>query len=173
MSTARRVALAAACGSLLVPAAAAATENVIVYPAAGAAPKLAAVKQRSGLTVLLPDVMRLPDLTDGRRHYHFRAHSNDGAYDLSLINSACDKRLPCRRITSFSADRTDDDAPAGDLKLPRGRRGGYTLGSCTGGGCTPPSMTWIERGARYTLYAYVSKRKLVDYASQAIRGGPR
>jgi hypothetical protein len=51
--------------------------------------------------------------------------------------------------------------------------GGYTLGSCTGGGCTPPSITWIERGARYSLYAYVGKRKLVDFVSQAILGGPR
>ncbi|MCW2991537.1 MAG: hypothetical protein JWM73_2131 [Solirubrobacterales bacterium] len=163
---------ALACGFLVVPAAASARDGVYFYPALSAKPKLPAVKATSGLRVLLPAFMHLDDLTDGPRKYRLRADATAGSYELTLVNSRCAPADPCRRIAIFSAERTSD-APAGNLALPKGRKGSFTAGSCTGGGCTPPSITWIERGARYTVYAYVGRHKLAGFVRQAIRGGAR
>ncbi|MCW2990963.1 MAG: hypothetical protein JWM73_1557 [Solirubrobacterales bacterium] len=173
MSHARRIAIAVGCGLLLVPAVAAeGRDRVTFYPGLSAAPKLHALKAGSGLQVLLPEVMHLHDLTDGRRAYHLRAHATSHSYDLFLVNARCPKAAPCRRIARFSAVRTAD-APSGNLALAKGRKGFFTLGSCTGGGCTPPSITWIERGARYSVYAYASRRRLLSYVKQAILTGGR
>ncbi|MFL5844559.1 MAG: hypothetical protein ACJ762_07685 [Solirubrobacteraceae bacterium] len=157
---------------LVVPAAAAGGDQVTLYPALAAAPLLDDVRAESGLKVLLPEIMHADDYTDGPRHFRLRATTSASSYDLWLVNLACPKSAPCRRIIAFSATRTDD-AATGDIALDRGRTGSFTLGSCTGGGCTPASISWIERGARYTLYANRGAKKLASYANQAIRNGPR
>jgi hypothetical protein len=168
----RPAALALLAAALLVPAAASGGDRIVVYPALAAAPLLQDVRAESGLKVLLPEIMHLDDYTDGARRFRLRAQTTAHSYELWLVNLECAKSAACRRILAFSASRTGD-AAIGDVALARGRKGQFTLGSCTGGGCTPPSITWIERGARYSLYAYRGVKKLAGYADQAILNGPR
>jgi hypothetical protein len=156
----------------LVAAATADSDRVRVYPALAAAPLLDDVRDGSGLKVLLPEVMHADDLTTGRRRFRLRANVRDGSYSFYLVNRACSKTEPCRRIVAFSGRETSAE-PGGDIELERGRMGAYVLGYCTGTMCIPPSVAWVERGTRYRVYGYVSKRKLASYADQAIRNGPR
>lgn len=179
MSHLRHLTVAALCGgALLTPAlAGAGSDRVTVLPPQVFGAKLPDVKARSGLKVLLPSKARVLDLTAGARRFHRAVYANGHAYRLTLVNRACAKAAPCRRILSFRASRTSDKA-GGDIRLAKGRVGVFALGSCTGGGCTPPSISWIERGARYTLYAYVGdgsgvRGKLSKIINDAIRNGPR
>lgn len=145
---------------------------VTVYPALAFAADVARVHARSGLAVLLPDRVRIPPYADPPFDFRALALAHRGGYELRLVNRACDAKAACRHPLTFTADRSRD-TPSGDVALPRGRRGSYGTASCTGGGCTPSSITWIERGARYTLYANVSHRRLRAYVGQAIAAGPR
>jgi len=58
------------------------------------------------------------------------------------------------------------------VRLARGRTGHYRPLSC-GASCSPPSVEWRERHARYSVQAKVGKRELVRMANSAIRNGPR
>lgn len=169
---ARPLAAAVLAGALLVPATALGRDRITLYPALAAAPHLREIRTVSHLRVLLPEIMHLRDLTDGPRHFRMRARVTRGSYTLDFVNRSCPKSAPCRHVAMFSARRTSDE-PAGGIRLARGRIGYYTLGSCTGGGCTPGSVTWIERGARYTVYSYVGYKRLIGFVNQAIRNGPR
>ena len=63
------------------------------------------------------------------------------------------------------------------MTLIRGRKGRFQPLSC-GGSCSPPSISWKERGVTYTIQAKVvgeqSDRQLLrKMANEAIRRGPR
>ena len=150
-------------------------DRVRVYPALAAAPLLDDVRDGSGLKVLLPEAMHADDLTTGARRYRLRANVRDGSYSFYLVNRACARDEPCRRIVAFSGRRQtgDDIVGKADVELARGRMGEYRLGYCNGRTCVPPSVAWDERGALYRVYGYVSKKKLASYADQAILNGPR
>jgi len=56
--------------------------------------------------------------------------------------------------------------------LANGRKGRYNPLSC-GGSCSPPSITWKERGVVYEIQADTTRSRLVKMANDAIRRGPR
>lgn len=165
---------------LLVPAIAPAdTDHVInVYPPQAWSMYLPKVRAKSGIEILLPSKMRTSTLADKGNFRAIVDSLGKGNYDFTLTNSACPADVAaCRNVVSFSGTRDNSDpALSGDIKLAKGRRGSFDDGSCTGGGCTPPSITWVERGARYAVYGYVPgrhKRRLTKYVNDAIRSGPR
>jgi hypothetical protein len=181
MSRTRSLTIFAVAAGLLVPAIAPArTDDVInVYPPQAWAMYLPHVRATSGLTVLLPSKMRVHVLADEGRFRAVVDFLGKGNYDFTLTNEACTAHgAACRDIVSFSGERETETKPSesGNIKLAKGRRGSFDGGSCTGGGCTPPSITWVERKARYTVYGYVpgnDQRRLTKYVNDAIRSGPR
>ena len=56
--------------------------------------------------------------------------------------------------------------------LANGRKGRFNPLSC-GGSCSPPSVTWKERGVVYEIQADTTRARLVRMANDAIRRGPR
>lgn len=180
MPSMRTLTAAALTAGLLVPAIAPAdTDNVItVYPPQAWSSYLPKVRAKSHLKILLPSKMRTSTLADKGNFRAIVDSLGKGNYDFTLTNSACPANIDaCRNIVSFSGER-DNTKPSesGDIKLAKGRRGSFDDGSCTGGGCTPPSITWVERGARYAVYGYVPgnhQRRLTKYVNDAIRSGPR
>ena len=63
------------------------------------------------------------------------------------------------------------------MTLAKGRQGRYQPLSC-GASCSPPSISWKERGVTYTIQAKVVGKQtdralLVKMANEAIRQGPR
>src|SRR3954452_7295593 len=61
--------------------------------------------------------------------------------------------------------------------LARGRHGRYNTLSC-GGSCSPPSVTWVERGVLYEIQMDFpsqtnARRELIKMANSAITHGPR
>ena len=181
MRTPRRPALAALAAGLLVPAIApAAADRVItVYPPQAWSQHLREIRSTSGLRVLLPSKLRTHALSSEGRFRAVVSFLGKGNYDLTLTNAGCGARgAACHNVASFSAGRETQTKPSqsGDIHLARGRRGSYDGGSCTGGGCTPPSITWVERRARYAVYGYVpgnTRRGLIRAVNDAIRSGPR
>lgn len=78
---------------------------------------------------------------------------------------------------SFSAQKGGHPFGRGKVTLAKGRKGRYQPLSC-GASCSPPSISWKERGMTYTIQAKVVGRPsdralLVKMANEAIRRGPR
>jgi hypothetical protein len=136
---------------------------------AGALPK---VKAKTQIAVLLPDTMP----TEAKHLYpeHFQTKRS---YTLSLgAVRHCGEATAC-----FEADfmGAQGGTPFGmkAVTLARGRHGRFKPLTC-GASCSPPSVSWKERGATYTIQANVGngkteRRILVAMANQAIRRGPR
>ena len=95
---------------------------------------------------------------------------------------------PCRRrpecnganacfAADFRAEKGGKPFGRGKVTLTKGRKGRFQPLSC-GGSCSPPSISWKERGVTYTIQAKVVGEKsdrqlLTKMANEAIRRGPR
>jgi hypothetical protein len=136
---------------------------------AAALPKVTA---KTRIAVLLPDTMP----TEARRLYPEHRQSKAG-YTLSLgAVRHCGEATACFEA-DFMGQKGGAPFGAKSVKLARGRHGRFQPLSC-GASCSPPSVSWSERGATYTIQANVGngkteRRILVAMANQAIRRGPR
>ena len=151
---------------------------VLTVPAEGAKvrsvdiPKLfskqiAKAKAKTQVPILLPQTMN----SDFRRHYpEGRARPGAWRFDIGAARN-CHQATACF-VAEFTAVR--DGKPSGrrTVRLARGRTGYYQPLSC-GASCSPPSVEWRERHARYSIQAKVGKRELLRMANSAIRNGPR
>src|SRR5215217_5387168 len=77
----------------------------------------------------------------------------------------------------FSAAKGGKPNGRGKVTLTKGRHGRYQPLGC-GASCSPPSISWKERGVTYTIQAKVvgkpsDRALLVKMANEAIRQGPR
>jgi hypothetical protein len=131
------------------------------------------VKAKTQLAILLPDKMptrseKLFPTAYGKR--------NEYAFDLAGAPD-CGGATACF-IADFSAIKGGRPFGRGKATLIKGRHGRYQPLSC-GASCSPPSISWHERGATYTIQADVgdqkrsSRRILVKMANEAIAHGPR
>jgi hypothetical protein len=130
------------------------------------------VKARTSLTVLLPDWMPAED----RRLFPSAAASRR-SYSFGFASARnCGGANACF-VADFSATRKGRPFGARKVRLARGRTGRFQPLSC-GASCSPPSISWRERGALYSIQARVGTRRterriLVRMANEAIRFGPR
>jgi hypothetical protein len=77
----------------------------------------------------------------------------------------------------FSAQKGGTPFGRGKVTLAKGRHGRYQPLGC-GASCSPPSISWKERGVTYSIQAKVvgagsDRQLLVKMANEAIRRGPR
>jgi hypothetical protein len=151
--------------ALLAPSAGGATRSIDL-------PRLFATQlerahAQTQVPILLPRTMS----SDFRRHYpEGRARPGAWRFDIGAARH-CRQATACF-VAEFRAVR--DGKPSGrrTVRLARGRTGYYQPLSC-GASCSPPSVEWRERHARYSIQAKVSKRELLRMANSAIRNGPR
>jgi hypothetical protein len=131
--------------------------------------RVAAVRGRSGLGVLLPS-----RLSSESAHVYPGASARRGHYDLNLgAAPGCDEATACF-VAAFLGDRTRA-AATGDARvtLRGGRAGFYTRSHC-GASCAAPQIAFKVRGVLYTLQVQgASRRSLVAMANSALRAGPR
>ena len=132
------------------------------------ADQLPRVKERTTVPLLLPQ--RMPDEFD---EYFPTGSGRTNRWSLEIgAESDCGGATACF-VADFSA--REGGTPFGRRKvdLARGRHGRFQPLSC-GGSCSPPSISWRERGATYDIQAKVAgRRALVRMANSAIRHGPR
>jgi hypothetical protein len=130
------------------------------------------VKQQTPLPILLPNTFYsdfdalYPYGTGGEKEY---AIGVAAAPDCNGANACFG--------ASFSAEKGGHPFGKGKATLAKGRHGRYQPLGC-GGSCSPPSISWKERGVTYTIQAKVvgkpsDRALLVKMANQAIRQGPR
>jgi hypothetical protein len=98
-----------------------------------------------------------------------------GSYDLTLAGAAdCGGANACF-LAEFTAKR---GAKLGytttNVRLALGTKGVYRGLSC-GASCSPPSITWIQKGVRYEIAAKAlgGRKAFVTMANSAIRAGNR
>ena len=117
--------------------------------------------------ILLPQTMR----SDFRRFFaEGRATANAWRFDLAAARD-CNQATACF-IAEFKAVEGGKPSGRRTIRLNRGRTGYFQPMSC-GASCSPPSIEWRERHARYSIQAKVGKGELVRMANSAIRNGPR
>jgi len=151
--------------ALALPAPAASARTIDVP--ARFATQIERASVQTTVPILLPQAMR----SDFRRFFaEGRATTDAWRFDLAAARN-CNRATACF-IAEFKAVR--DRRPSGrrTIRLARGRTGYYRRGAC-GASCSPPSIQWRERHARYSIRAKVTKRELVRMANSAIRNGPR
>jgi hypothetical protein len=130
------------------------------------------VTAKTQIPVLMPDTMP----TDAKRLYaeHWQSRRT---YTLSLADVPdCGEATACFEA-EFSGIKGGTPFGFKRVTLARGRHGRFKPLTC-GGSCSPPSISWKERGATYTIQANVGNKKterriLVEMANEAIRRGPR
>jgi hypothetical protein len=99
------------------------------------------------------------------------------SYDLGVAAAPdCGGANACF-AASFSAVKGGKPYGRGKVTLTKGRHGRYQPLGC-GASCSPPSISWKERGVTYTIQAKVVGKQsdralLVKMANEAIRQGPR
>jgi hypothetical protein len=130
------------------------------------------VKEQTPLPILIPDNFYsdfdpvYPSGVGDRR-----------SYSIGLAGAPdCGGATACF-AADFSAQKGGTPFGRGKVTLIRGRKGRYQPLSC-GASCSPPSISWKERGVTYSIQAKVSgtasdRRLLVKMANEAIRRGPR
>ena len=130
------------------------------------------VEAKTRIAVLLPDTMPTdvdPLYADGfatRRTY---------VLDLSGAPD-CGQATACFEA-EFRGEKGGTPFGRRKVRLAHGFHGRFKPLSC-GASCSPPSISWSERGATYTIQANVvgrggDRRILTRMADQAIRRGPR
>lgn len=137
------------------------------------ADQLPRVKQRTAVAILLPQ--RLPDGFDEYFPTGFGRERRWGLQIGAVPN--CGGATACF-VASFSG--REGGTPFGNRKvaLANGRKGRFQPLSC-GASCSPPSISWRERGATYAIQANVAvegvrdRKVLKRMANSAIRNGPR
>ena len=164
--TRRPLLLAIVLLAALAPAAGGATTRSIDLPKLFAT-QLERAHAQTEVPILLPQTMR----SDFEHHFpEGRARPRAWRFDIGAARN-CNQATACF-VAEFKAVR--DGKPSGrrTIRLARGRTGYYQPLSC-GASCSPPSIEWRERRARYSIQAKVVKRELVLMANSAIRTGPR
>jgi hypothetical protein len=129
-------------------------------------------KAKTRIAVLLPDA--LP--TDAKQLYaeHWETRRT---YTLSLgAVPDCGEATACFEA-EFRGEKGGTPFGSKRVALARGRHGRFKPLSC-GASCSPPAISWRERGATYTIQANVVGRgsdraMLTRMANEAIRRGPR
>jgi hypothetical protein len=135
-------------------------------------PTVAEVKPKTPLPILLPDSMP----TDARQLYPSGVGGKT-SYSIGLAYAAdCGGANACF-AADFSAAKGGTPFGRGKVTLARGRHGRYQPLGC-GASCSPPSISWSERGVTYSIQAKVvgaatDRQLLVRMANEAIRRGPR
>jgi hypothetical protein len=130
------------------------------------------VKARTQIAVLLPDTMPTE-----ARHLFPEHWQTKTSYTLSLgAVRHCGEATACFEA-DFMGQKGGTPFGSKAVKLARGRHGRFKPLSC-GASCSPPAVSWRERGATYTIQANVGtgkteRRILVAMANEAIRRGPR
>jgi hypothetical protein len=130
------------------------------------------VTAKTRIAVLLPNLMP----TDAKHLYadHWETRRT---YTLSLADIPnCGEATACFEA-EFSGQKGGTPFGFRSVTLARGRHGRFKPLTC-GASCSPPSISWKERGATYTIQANVGtkrteRRILVKMANEAIRRGPR
>jgi hypothetical protein len=135
-------------------------------------PTVAEVKPKTPLPILLPDSMP----TDARQLYPSGV-GGKRSYSIGLAYAAdCGGANACF-AADFSAEKGGTPFGRGKVTLARGRHGRYQPLGC-GASCSPPSISWSERGVTYSIQAKVvgtgtDRQLLTRMANEAIRRGPR
>ena len=134
------------------------------------ADEIRAVRPTTELAILLPE--RMPDLFD---EYFPTADGHRRRYTFDLgAAPGCGGATACF-VADFSARKGGQPFGKRRVALARGRVGWFQPLSC-GASCSPPSISWKERGAVYDLQAKLERggrRTLTRMAKSAIRHGPR
>jgi hypothetical protein len=168
----RLLPLAAALAALLVVAAPAAAREIDHDIPAAFAGVLPGVKAKTKVPVLLPDRMPFDDMElfaggSGRKR----------SWELSLAGAPdCGGANACF-VASFTAQRGGRPFGTRKVRLRGGRTGRFQPLSC-GASCAPPSISWRQHRAVYSIQAKIGtkrteRRILVRMANQAIRAGRR
>ena len=130
------------------------------------------VKEQTPLPILISDNFYsdfdelFPFGAGDRRSYTIRADAGPDCNGANVCFAA-----------EFRAEKGGTPFGRGKVTLTKGRKGRYQPLSC-GGSCSPPSISWKERGVTYTIQAKVvgsktDRQLLVKMANEAIRRGPR
>jgi hypothetical protein len=136
------------------------------------AAELPQVKEKTTLAILLPD--RMPGAW---KKLYASGYGKRDSYGFELGSAPdCGGATACF-VAEFTAVKGGQPFGRGRATLARGRHGRYQPLSC-GASCAPPSISWRERGATYTIQANVgtqrtSREILIKMADQAIVDGPR
>jgi hypothetical protein len=135
-------------------------------------PTVADVKPQTPVPILLPDNF----YSDFDPVYASGTGSRKG-YSIGLAAAPdCGGATACF-AADFSAQKGSKPFGRGKVTLTKGRHGRFQPLSC-GGSCSPPSISWKERGVTYSIQAKVvgkqsDRQLLVKMANEAIRRGPR
>ena len=135
-------------------------------------PTVAEVKQQTPLPILAPDNF----YSDFDALYPYGGGS-EKEYSLGVAAAPdCNGANACFGA-SFRAERGGHPYGRGKVTLAKGRHGRYQPLGC-GASCSPPSISWKERGVTYTIQAKVvgkqtDRQLLSKMANEAIRRGPR
>jgi hypothetical protein len=130
------------------------------------------VKQQTPLPILLPNNF----YSDFDPVYPYGG-GDKKSYDIGVAAAPdCNGANACF-AASFSAVTGGKPYGRGKVTLTKGRHGRYQPLGC-GASCSPPSISWKERGVTYTIQAKVVGKQsdralLVKMANEAIRQGPR
>ena len=130
------------------------------------------VSQQTPLPILISDNFYsdfdplYPSGSGDRRSYSIRADAGPECNGANACFAA-----------DFRAEKGGKPFGRGKVTLTKGRKGRFQPLSC-GGSCSPPSISWKERGVTYTIQAKVVGEKsdrqlLTKMANEAIRRGPR
>jgi hypothetical protein len=133
---------------------------------------VADVKQQTPLPILAPDNF----YSDFDELYPYGGGS-EKEYSLGVSAAPdCGGANACF-AADFRAEKGGKPFGRGKVTLTKGRHGRFQPLSC-GASCSPPSISWKERGVTYTIQAKVVGKKtdrqlLAKMANEAIRKGPR
>jgi hypothetical protein len=130
--------------------------------------ELPSVKDKTEIAVLLPQTM--PDLFG---EYFPAASARRRSYDLDLgAAPGCGGATACF-VAAFTGRKGGQPSGRRRVELARGRVGRFQPLSCVAS-CSPPSISWRERGNTYEIQAKVERRRqLIRMADSAIRHGAR
>lgn len=130
---------------------------------------LADVKQDTKLPVLLPSTLTTKE--SKKLYGSGEGSARNYSFAVSTVKD-CGGANACSHAW-FSGAKGGTPYGERSVKLANGRKGKYTPLSC-GGSCSPPSLTWKERGVVYEIQLQEATRSaLIKLANAAIRKGPR
>ena len=113
-------------------------------------PTVAEVKQQTPLPILAPEQL----LQRLRRSSTRTARGSKKEYSLGVAAAPdCGGANACF-AAEFRAEKGGTPYGRGKVTLAKGRHGRYQPLSC-GASCSPPSISWKERGVTYTIQAKV------------------
>ena len=130
-------------------------------------PTLADVKQDTPLPVLLPATLT----TQETQPLYAGGEGSKRMYQF-VVSTREDCGANACSVAWFSGSKGGSPYGARKATLANGRKGRYTPLSC-GGSCSPPSITWKERGVVYEISTEATRAQLVKMANSAIKQGPR